>query len=66
MLKACPKAVFCNSDSIEAVNLAAYLKAAMVMLAFGHTYLAADQQGVTLVDRARFMQERNLLTWQVL
>lgn len=35
------------------------------MLVFGRAYLAADQQGLTLEERAEWMHERNLLIWQV-
>ncbi len=62
---ACAEAVFCNPDYIEAVNLAGYPEAALLMLTFGHAYLAADQRGLTLKERAHFMHERNVLLWQV-
>lgn len=63
---ACAEAVFCNTDYIETTNLASYLQAAMVMLAFERAYLVVGQQGLNLEDRAGFMPECNTLTCQVL
>ena len=62
---ACAEAVFCNPYYIEQVNLAGYPEAALLMLTFGRAYLAADQRGLTLEERAQFMHGRNVLIWQV-
>ena len=35
------------------------------LLVFVRAYLAADQRGLTLEERAVWMHERNLFIWQV-